>query len=353
MKYKDGENELTLHISNNTIIRVALFMLLFYMLFYLRELVIVLLVSVIIASSIEPLVKRLEKYKIPRPASALAILAGVLGLFFWIISMFIPIVINEFANFAQNVPAKLQGLSSILGMTPESVQVLRNLFGSPGNAAEVVQSAKGVVTTLGGGLISSTGAFFHTITNIILIFIISFYLSVQEKGIETFIRTLVPKKNEEYAISLWARSQQKIAKWMQGQLILGLIIGLIVYIGLSVMGVPYALLLAVLAGLFELIPVFGPILAMIPAVLLSLSSNGLTFALWVLVFYLIVQQLENNVIVPLVVNKTTGLNSLIVILSLLVGAQVAGFWGILLAVPLVSVFMEYIGDVQKGKGIIQ
>jgi predicted PurR-regulated permease PerM len=67
---------------------------------------------------------------------------------------------------------------------------------------------------------------------------------------------------------------------------------------------------------------------------------------------MIVQQLENNVIVPLVVNKTTGLNSLIVILSLLVGAQIAGFWGIVLAVPLVSVFMEYINDVQRGKGII-
>ena len=295
-------DELTLHISNNTIIRVALFCTLFYALYYLRELIIVLLVSVIIASSIEPLVKRLEKYKIPRAASALAILASVLGIFLWIVSMFVPIVINEFANLAQNLPAKLQGLGSILGMTPESAQVLRTIFGSPTSAIEVAQNAKGIVTAVGGGLLTSTGAFFHTITNVVLIFVISFYLSVQERGIETFIRTLVPKKNEEYAISLWARSQVKIAKWMQGQLVLGLIIGLIVYIGLSIMGVPYALLLAVLAGLLELIPVFGPILAMIPAVLLSLSSSGLTPALSVLIFYLIVQQIENNIIVPVVVN---------------------------------------------------
>jgi predicted PurR-regulated permease PerM len=350
---KEHENkEIILHISNNTIIRVALFSVLFFMLYYLREMVIVLLVSIVIASSIEPLVKRLQKYKIPRAASALGILAGVLGLFAWVISMFVPIVINEFASFVQNIPSIMQAAGNFFGTSPQSTQVLQSLFGSPTNAGSILQNAKGVFGAVGGGLLSTTGVFFHTITNVVLMFVISFYLSVQENGIQTFIRILVPKKNEEYAIDLWRRSQSQIAKWMQGQLILGLIIGVIVYIGLSIIGVPYALLLAVLAGLLELIPIFGPILAMIPAVLLALSSSGLTVALWVFIFYLIVQQLENNVIVPLVVNKTTGLNSLVVILSLLIGAQIAGFWGIVLAVPLVSVFMEYINDVQRGKGII-
>ena len=352
MKQEEKLPEMTLHISNNTIIRVALFSLLFYLLYFLREMIIILLVSIIIASSIEPIVKTLQKYRIPRMASALVILSSVLGLFFWVISMFIPIVINEFAALVDSIPSIMQSLGSFFGTTPESTQVLKTLFGNPANTTEIIQSAKGVFTTVGGGIVSSTGAFFQTITNIILIFIISFYLSVQEKGIETFIRTLTPKKNEEYAIALWKRSQNKIARWMEGQLILGLIIGIIVYVGLSIMGVPYALLLAVLAGLLELIPVFGPIIAMVPAVLLALSSSGVTMGLWALGFYIVVQQLENNVIVPLVVNKSTGLNSLVVILSLLIGAQIAGFWGILLAVPVVSVFMEYISDVQKGKGII-
>ena len=333
MKEPEEINEMTLHISNNTIIRVALFSALFYMLYYLSDLVIVLLVSIVIASSIEPIVKRLQKYKVPRAATALAILASVIGVFFWIVSMFIPIVIKEFSSFIDNIPSILQNTGYLLNMSPESTQVLKSVFGNPSNASEIIKNAQGVFKAVGGGLATSTGAFFHTVTNIVLIFVISFYLSVQERGIETFIRTLIPKKNEEYAIGLWARAQQKIAKWMQGQLVLGLIIGVLVYIGLTIMGVPYALLLAILAGLFELIPVFGPILAMVPAVLLSLSTGGVSLGVSVLVFYLIIQQ--------------------IVILSLLIGAQVAGFWGILWAVPVVSVFMEYIEDVQKGKGIIE
>ena len=138
---------------------------------------------------------------------------------------------------------------------------------------------------------------------------------------------------------------------MQGQLVLGLIIGVLVYIGLAVMGVPYALLLALLAGMFEIIPIFGPLLAMVPAVLLAFSSAGATLALSVIIFYIIVQRLENDLIYPLVVNKVTGVNPLVVILALLVGAKLAGLWGVLLSVPVVSALMEYINDIQKEKEI--
>ena len=136
---------------------------------------------------------------------------------------------------------------------------------------------------------------------------------------------------------------------MQGQLILGVIIGVLVYLGLTILGVKYALLLAVLAALFELIPLFGPILSAIPAVLIALTSGGLTLALFVVGLYLIIQQFENHLIYPLVVTKVVGVPPLLVILALIIGAQLAGFLGVILAVPAATVVQELVKDIQKNR----
>ena len=274
-------------------------------------------------------------------------------MFLTIIYLFIPIIVHEFAGFVNAVPQLLQTITNFFGTDSQSVETIKSVIGNPADYStqDILASTKGIFTGIGSGIISTTAGFFQTLTTIILITVISFYLSVQENGIETFLRILSPKKNEVYVIDLWSRSQAKIAKWMQGQLVLGLIIGVLVYIGLAVMGVPYALLLALLAGMFEIIPIFGPLLAMVPAVLLAFSSAGATLALSVIIFYIIVQRLENDLIYPLVVNKVTGVNPLVVILALLVGAKLAGLWGVLLSVPVVSALMEYINDIQKEKEI--
>ena len=140
----------------------------------------------------------------------------------------------------------------------------------------------------------------------------------------------------------------KIGKWMQGQLLLGVLIGVLVYLGLTILGVPYALLLAVLAALFELIPLFGPILASIPAIALGfLQSFSLGFM--VVGLYVIIQQFENHLIYPLVVRKVVGVSPILVIISLIVGAKLAGFLGLILAVPIAAAIVEFTDDIQKDK----
>jgi predicted PurR-regulated permease PerM len=345
------EQEVVVHISTKAVVKVALFIGFCFLLFYMRDLLIVLLMAIVIASSVEPAAVFFEKYKIPRALSVLTIFAVVLGVFLTVIYLFIPIVIKELAAFIQTLPQMLAQIPTFFGTDPAAAETIRTMLGKPGAQADLLSGSKDIFSTLGGGVLHTTGAFFETIATIVLMAVIAFYLSVQEKGIENFLRLFTPKSHEEYTIDLWKRSQGKIAKWMQGQLVLGLIIGLLSYIGLSIIGVPYALLLAILAGLFELIPVIGPLLSMVPAALLALSSGGLALALSVVVLYLIIQQLENNVIVPMVMSKMVGLNSLLVILSLLVGAKLAGIWGMLLAVPVLSALMEYVSDVQKDKKI--
>jgi predicted PurR-regulated permease PerM len=183
----------------------------------------------------------------------------------------------------------------------------------------------------------------------VLIVVISFYLSVQEDGVRDFLKIITPVKSQKYVTDLWRRSQLKIGYWMQGQLLLAVLIGVLVYLGLVVLGVKHALLLAVMAAAFELIPVFGPILAAIPAIVVSSVDGGVTAGLLVTGLYLIIQQFENHLIYPVVVKKIVGISPIVVILALFIGAKLAGFLGALLSVPLSAALMEFVNDVQKDK----
>ena len=116
-----------------------------------------------------------------------------------------------------------------------------------------------------------------------------------------------------------------------------------------ILGVKYALLLAILAAVTELIPLFGPILAAIPAILIGFLDGGTTLGLMVLGLYVIIQQFENHLIYPLVVKKVVGVPPLMVIIALLIGAQLAGFLGIIIAVPVAAALMEFVNDIEKDK----
>ena len=135
---------------------------------------------------------------------------------------------------------------------------------------------------------------------------------------------------------------------MQGQMLLGLLIGVFVYLGLSIFGIKYALLLAILAAIFEIIPVFGPILAAVPAVLLAFSE-GYALGLFILGFYIIIQQFENHLIYPLVVRKIVGIPPILVILSLIIGGQLFGLLGMFISVPVATVLMEVLSDHERKK----
>jgi predicted PurR-regulated permease PerM len=338
-------------ISTGTLFRIALVGLLFWMLFFFRDLVLVLLTAIVIASAIEPLTKWLTKYKIPR----------ILAVIFIYLS-FAVFIVGIFYFF---LPPLLSDMAGLLGALPQHVETLEfknpfggSLFGEEtigSNTAkeafslkETLLELRGSIFNASGGVLKSLSAVFGGLFGLLLIVVISFYLAVQERGIENFLRLITPLKHEKYIVSLWERSQKKIGLWMQGQLLLGLIVGVLVYLGLTVLGVKYAFLLAVLSAMFELIPAFGPVLAAIPAVMIGLL-DGLTLGLMVLGLYVIIQQFENHLIYPLVVRKVVGVSPIMVIIALIIGAKLAGFLGILLSVPIAAALMEFADDVQKEK----
>jgi predicted PurR-regulated permease PerM len=179
--------------------------------------------------------------------------------------------------------------------------------------------------------------------------VLSFYFAVQERGIDDFLRIITPTRRHTYILDLWKRAQHKIGRWLQGQLLLSLIVGVMLFIGLVLMDVRYALLLALVAAVLELIPVFGSILAAVPAVAIAFIDVGTMKALWVIVLYIVVNQIEGNVIYPWVVQKVVGVPPLVVILAIIAGFQLAGFLGVLIAVPIAAAVQEWVGDVQRGK----
>ena len=202
--------------------------------------------------------------------------------------------------------------------------------------------------------ITSSTNFLGNVQNIIdssistiLIFVLSFYFSVTKNGVDNFLRIITPLKHEAYVIDLWRRTKQKIGIWMQGQLVLCLMVGVMVYIPLAILGIRHVLLLAVTASLLEIIPVFGPTLFAIPGILFTLLDKGLVLALVVTGIYIVIQQFENYLLYPAVVKKIVGISPLIVILALAVGYELVGFLGLILAMPVSVFIVEYTEDLNK------
>jgi predicted PurR-regulated permease PerM len=173
---------------------------------------------------------------------------------------------------------------------------------------------------------------------------------MNERAIESFLRIVTPEKNAEIVVGIWKRTQRKIGLWFQGQLLLALLVGVLLYLGLLIFNIQYSFLLALVAAVLELIP-FGIILAAIPAIVSGFTSHGSTGAFEVFGLYLIVHEFEINLISPLIVQKVVGISSLLVILSILVGLNLAGFWGIILAIPASVFLMELVEEIKKQKGL--
>ncbi|NQV13085.1 MAG: AI-2E family transporter, partial [Parcubacteria group bacterium] len=172
----------------------------------------------------------------------------------------------------------------------------------------------------------------------------SFYFTVQEDSLKKFIRSLAPMKHRPYIENLAGRIQKQIGYWLRGQIMLGLVVGIMLYVGLSLLGVKYALILAILGGLLEIVPYLGPIISAVPAVFLAFTQRPI-LALFVLILYIAVQQLENHILVPKVMQRVVGLNPLVTIIVILVGVKVAGIIGGILAVPIATAIQVFLSDI--------
>lgn len=339
---------MNINIELGTIVKTTFFLILLYVLYQLIDLVLVVLTAVVIASAIEPATKKLGKYKIPRVLAVLLLYIIFFGMFIGIFYFFLPPLLSDLQGLTSQLPEYSSSLNPLEGQEvlpagiTERIPVEVPLQETLGRLQELVagiqQNFFEVFTTVFGGVLS-----------FVLIVVISFYLAVQERGIENFLAIITPIKYESYVINLWQRAQTKIGLWLRGQLLLAVLIGILVYLGLALIGVKYALLLAVTAAVFELIPFFGPILAAVPGILMAYVDGGTNTAIIVFFLYVIIQQFENHLIYPLVVRQVIGVPAIIAIIALIAGGTLAGILGVILSVPLAAVLMELLNDLDREK----
>jgi predicted PurR-regulated permease PerM len=340
----------TITITTGTIVRTLLVLVLFALVYYLRDLALIILTAVVLSSAMEPAIVWLRKRGLGRLLSVILIYMVVLALFAGGVFFFVPPLLNDMLGFLNRLPDDLRNIDFTDILNNSTVLTNPTSFSvEQANISDTFGQSKEVIQALTGNFLKTTGAIFGGLLSFILIVVLSFYFAVLETGVDDFLRIVTPVRYQDYVVNLWKRAQMKIGLWMQGQVLLGVIVGVLVYLGLTIIGVPYAFFLAILAFVFELIPVFGPIIAAVPAVILGFDDGGLTTGLFVIGLYLIIQQFENHLIYPLVVRKVVGVPPILVIIALIVGAKLAGFLGILLSVPVSAALKEFVDDIQRKK----
>lgn len=312
---------------------------------FIREFLILIIIAVIVASFVNAGVKLLRRVHIPRTAAVLLMYLFFLGILALIAFIFLPLLFRELSGFIDYLPkttpwAKLLNRVSDSGLTEST---LRSVLGTS-NPFQGIQNFWKVYLT--DSVLSSISTIFHVVSDVFLVFIMSFFLSIKEGGVNGFLRVITPVQYESYVIDLWNRVEEKIGYWFGGQFILAFIAGAITFIGLTIIGTPYTLMLSLFVVFLELIP-FGLLLGTFIIVPFMIASQGVSVGITVFIFFMIVNFLESHVFQPLVVNKTVGIPMLLVIISVIAWVELIGWVGAIVAIPFAVLVLEIIYDREK------
>jgi len=329
----------TVNISTVTLLKVVFVGLLLWFLWVIRDVLLIFLISTIISSAIDPLADFLAKRKVPRTLSVLFVYVLALGMLGLVVFLIIPPLTEQFNAISE---------ADVYNKLADKVGIYReNLTHSEWGRA-INDNLKQFAQSFGGAIFDTTKGVINGVITILTVLVISLYLTAEENGMKNFIKHLAPYKHHAYVSRLVNKIQRKMGAWVLGQIILSVVIFGLTYIGLTLLKVEYALVLALIAGILEVIPFIGPFIAAIPAVILAFIQSP-TLALLVIVLYLIIQQLENHVVVPVVMSKSVGLNPVLVILGILIGGTMGGVIGALIAIPVMSGVSVFVNDMMENE----
>lgn len=343
MKPSDSSNRIITW-SARSVIFTLLILALAWGVVQVWDMILVILTAVVIASFVESLVRPLARTRVPRILIVVLVYVCIFVLLAGLMYLFIPAFIEEAGALLALLPVDDGTQISA------TFDALRTLGSADVGTADFVSTISASLQSgsVSSGLIGVISSVFGGLLNLVLVIVISVYLSVEERGIEKFIRVVMPIQHEDYVISLWRRTERKIGGWFKGQLLVALILAALTYLGLWILGVPYAFMLALLAGVFGLVP-FGIFFAGAVAMLIGFLSGGVQMGLMVFLLYVILQQVEGYILQPLIINRATGVPSIVILLSIIFGAALWGFLGVILAIPLAVLLMEITRDREEKK----
>jgi len=317
-------NKHEVEVSPKIVVFTFFFLLLALFIFWIKDILILLFLAFIIMVALRPNVDRLHhRLRIPRPLSIVIVYLLTISGLLLLVSLIIPPLVSEIYNVVKNLNLPIWQ-EKILSLK-FNLSEITGLIGQMGNSASFVLS-----------LITST---FNGVFTAFTLIVLSFYLMLDRPYLHKKVLWVTKKEKYVSGTEYFLNSlEMQLGGWIRGQVILMLIIGVISYTGLTLLRIPYALPLAILAGLLEILPNLGPTVAAVPAIVIAFMALGPWMALATTFFYILVQQLENNLIVPKIMQKNADVNPLIAIVVILIGLKLGGVVGALLAVPIYITF---------------
>jgi predicted PurR-regulated permease PerM len=316
-----------IEVSHRTIIFAFVFTGLVWFFLQIKQILFLLFISFLLMSALNPAVNRLQKFKIPRPISIILIYIIFFGFLSAFFAILIPPLIEQTRLLVTSAPTNLEKLG-LKGALEVDLQFITSQLGSiPKNVFTVV-----------------TGVFSNMIS-LFTVIVFTFYLLLERRNLDQYLTTLFGDHKEEVRIKQFIdKVEQGLGNWVRAQFTLMIIIGILSFLGLRLLGIEFALPLAILAGFLEVVPNIGPTIAAIPAIIAGLTISPFLAAA-VAALYFLIQQFENNLVVPQIMKKATGINPLITIFALMSGFKVAGLMGAILAVPIVIVLQVVLQEI--------
>ncbi len=313
-------------ISHKTVIFTVLFLVFLWFLYYIRDILIELFVALLLVAILEPLVNLLSKVKVPRGISVLLSYLLFFGLFGVVVALIVPALVDQSTGFVNSLPNYLAniGLSENItsGVTTELLVKLGNIPGQ---------------------VIQFTFSVFSNIVSILTVLVFAFYMLLSRGKMEDNLAFFFGEERKVSLGRVISDLENRLGGWARGQLTLMFLVGFSTFIGLTIIGIPFALPLSILAGILEIIPYLGPILAAIPSIIIGFGISPVT-GLLVAGLSFLIQQLENYVFVPKVMEKSVGVSPIITLIALAIGARLAGVVGMIISVPTVIMLQVFLKE---------
>ena len=323
-----------LHLDWQSTAKLTLLVVGLYVLYIVKDIIIWFIFALVISILFNFLIDGLQKRKVPRIVSTTFLYLGFFALLGFFIYKTAPLLLYEFQEFMANLPAYLKKISPFFEKL--GVQSFKN--------------TKVFTTTIQQGLTNAGGSFGNALASIFggaastaLVIAMAFFISLERQFVEKILSAFAPPKYKEYLFGLWRRSKKKVSGWFVTRLIGMAFVGVGVYVVLMILNIKYAFILALIAEVLDLLPFIGPLVADI-ALFSVVSLNSFLQAVFVLTAFLIIQQVENHILFPIIFKKLIGLSPVLVLVAFAIGGELWGAAGAILGIPLAGVIYEIIKD---------
>ena len=318
---------------------VTLFLLALYLIFLAKTILFYLLISLVFVLAINPLVKKIEKCKIKRIGAVIISDLILLILLLSILWTIITPLVQQGISFFQNLPDIINNI-----LNNQTLVYFSQKYHFENNLNQFSDQALTMLLGGGASIFSITSSVINQFTSVAIIAVLTFLLQIEGAEIWKNLLNFISEKNKSIAQKIADRATNAVSGFVSGNLFISLIAGSVTFITLTLLNVPYAFTLSALVAVFDLIPMIGASIATIVVGLVALT-NGLVVAIIAVVIILIYQFIEGHFIQPVVYSKSINLSALIIVIASVLGAEIGGIIGILLAIPVAAVVQIIITEI--------